>query len=966
MLVLLLFVFASLAATHSSRLAVLERLDDQLPLIARVNEPFSWSFSPKTFGPSNGEIKYSVPSLPGWLSFNPATLTFHGTPSAKDEGNPKIIVKAEDSLSSASEDFTLCVTPYPQPTLQKPIPEQFVSSNPSLSSVFILSPNSALATSNPALRVPPKWSFSIGFQGDTFTSENDLFYEARLRDGSLLPEWMIFNSKAITLNGVVPNGNLIAEPTIIPLSLHGSDQEGYTASTLPFDLVVASRELSVSAVSLPTINVTADTFFNISLISPADFSGFLVDGKAIQILEIKNLEIDTSGYSWLKYDQATRTLSGKPEANSFSPDKAPFLPATLTATFNQSIQTKVALAVVPSFFSTSTLPLIQAAQGETIEFNLIQDYSNATNPDDVNMTAAYEPVECGEWFKFDSTMGQLEGVVPATFAVTRITVTFTAYSRVTHSTSHTSLPISLTTSDYQKKAIGTHPSGLSAAAHAKLVLGLGIVFGVIGGLCLIGGLLAAFRRCARVEDTAIGGEEGRNVWSEQDKRWYGLGLDKIRFGREGHSLGWTERSPRFSAGEKSRYGMDLAVSGDVDQTRNAYDYGNLGLGLRRVSERSQSNISSPASKSQSPGVMSKREFITRIKETVRNVSDKAQGRKPSRQRPIIGKPILRASHQQAALPVGKDEPLARTSPSNPFDMPGLQSHPSTIMTNSPSTSTAEHSIPRRRADFAPPRSPAQVRFEDARLSRQLSSGSTGSLVSNASARTHAAEAVVQTATKAMSIRSGKSGSGFSHQSLIPELPEPPQAAGTRPRLVPFTSASRVPVARTPSSPSLGSQANSYSPSKRVTSQTAKVWKPNAEGSGSPQSVVTSGSGDELAFRYMQTLGADQPTPTLPPESQVTRKGLLRTVVVGEKFKFRVPIPPAMSSLARKHKIEVKLTSGRPLPPFLRADLSGVKTKGAVEFSGMPVPRDLGGFVLGVYTSDGECLTQVTVEVMGKK
>ncbi|KAF9462875.1 hypothetical protein BDZ94DRAFT_1260070 [Collybia nuda] len=957
MLCLLLFSFAPIAVTYS-HLVVLERLDDQLPSIARVDKPFSWSFSPKTFGLSSGEIKYSALSLPGWLSFDPVTLAFHGTPSAKDEGNPKITVKAEDSSSSLSENFTLCVTPYPQPILQKPIPDQFVSSNPSLSSVFVLSPNSALATHNPALRIPPKWSFSIGFEGDTFTSENDLFYEARLQDGSLLPEWMVFNSKAITLNGVVPNGDTMGESTVISLSLHGSDQEGYTALNLPFDLVIASHELSVSVDCLPTINVTADTSFNVSLISPADFSGFLVDGRAIQISEIKDLEIDTSEFNWLKYDQTTRTLSGKPEANPPQPGKDPFLPATITASFNQSVQTKVALAIVPSYFSTSNLPPIQAVQGDNIEFSLVQDYSNATKSDDVKLTAAFEPAECDTWFKFDSSKGWLAGTVPPNFASTHIVVTFTAYSRVTHSTSHASLPISLRTLDQRKSNAGTHPSGLSAATHAKLVLGLGIAFGVVGGFCLIGGVLAAFRRCARVEDTAIGGEEGRNVWSEQDKRWYGLGLDKVRLGSKLRSPQWTERSPRFSSGEKSNY--------DRDQTRNTHDYGNLGLGLRRVSERSQSNASSPKSKNQSPGVMSKREFITRIKETVRRVSDKAQNRKPSRQRPIIGKPILNIPHLRDAHSTDKEESPIYPSPSNPFDIPGLQSHPgSTIMTNSPSTSTAEHSIPRRRADFAPPRSPAQVHFKEARLSRQFSSSSTGSLVSNTSVNTHAAEAIVQTATKAISIHSGRNSSGIPRQYSIPELPEPLQVAGARPRLVPFTSASRVPVVRTPSTHSIGSRDNNHSTSKRITSQTAKVWGADAEGDESPVGVTRRGS-DELALHYMQSLSANQLIHAPPPEPQVPPNSVVRRVVVGEKFKFRVPIPPATAVSSRTRKIEVKLTSGRPLPPFLRADLSGVKAKGSVEFSGIPVPRDLGKAVLGVYTNGGECLVQVVVEVVGRK
>ena len=284
--------------------------------------------------------------------------------------------------------------------------------------------------------------------------------------------------------------------------------------------------------------------------------------------------------------------------------------------------------------------------------------------------------------------------------------------------------------------------------------------------------------------------------------------------------------------------------------RSTPDYGHLGLGLRRVSERSQSeltsNTNSPTGKLRSPGVMSKREFITRIKETVRIVSNKAHRQKTFQKHLIIGKPISRSSQQPAgSLTRDMISPVV-DSPSNPFDRPGPLSHPgSTIMTNSPSTSTAEHSIPRRRADFAPPRSPAQAYLEDNRLSRQLSTGSTGSLASDASARTHATEAVVQTAHKAISIRSGKSGSGVSHQSAVSE---PIQAVGTRPRLVPFTSAARVPIPRRPSSPLLDRGSPT---SRRVASQSAKVWK-----SGSPQTSNSDGDELRMGLHYMQSLGED--------------------------------------------------------------------------------------------------------------
>ena len=60
-------------------------------------------------------------------------------------------------------------------------------------------------------------------------------------------------------------------------------------------------------------------------------------------------------------------------------------------------------------------------------------------------------------------------------------------------------------------------------------------------------------------------------------------------------------------------------------------------------------------------------------------------------------------------------------------------------------------------------------------------------------------------------------------------------------------------------------------------------------------------------------------------------GMKFLVRVGERFKFRVPIRTVPTNSSKRHY--VKLVSGQPIPPFLRADLSGLQTKGTLEISG---------------------------------
>jgi len=708
MIVVLLYFLALLTAVPSvtSSVVVVQPLDDQLPLIARVNQPFSWTFSPLTFSSSDGALGYTTSSLPTWLSFDTSSQTFHGTPLPEDEGSPEITVTAHASGSSTSSKFTLCVTHYPPPTLNIPISDQFNNHNPSISSVYLLRSNSAIATTNPTLRVPHKWSFSIGFEGNTFVSENSLFYELRLANGSDVPDYMVFNSKAITLDGVMPSGDKMSPPLTLPFVLYASDQEGYTASTLPFTIVVADHELAQAAATLPKINITTSNQFSFSLLSSADFTGVLVDGDPIQPSNISTLNIDVSGHDWLHYDAPSRTLSGNPGINVTG--SHPQLPVILTTIFNQSIRTSVTLALVPSYFVLPELPSLHVSKGDAIQFNLGQWFSNSTGDqrrDDTTITIAFSLNQAANWLRFDQSSTELTGAVPLDYDSDEdhVTVTFTAYSRDTHSTSHTSFDLYIADTGHNKSLAPDQPGGLSKAAHKRLVLVLVITFGLVGGLCLICGFFAIVRRWARVEDTAALGEEGRHAWSEKDRRWYGVTLSP-------HGTRIVEKTGRFFNSSPNL----LSPSG-LPQGRLP-NYGHPGLGLRRVSERSQS-----IRDDQSPGVMSKREFMSRIKETVRQVSDK-YSKKPRRlsyDRPVIGKPIL-----IPPVKPNQAEPAIYVSPSNPFDdahsLPG-----STFMTGSPSTSTAEHSIPRRRADFAPPRNLAQVHFEDSRIIRQLSTASLG-------------------------------------------------------------------------------------------------------------------------------------------------------------------------------------------------------------------------------------------------
>lgn len=510
------------APVYSSGVTVSTQLDDQLPFIARVGQPYSWSISNKTFSECDKALAYSISDLPSWLSFDPATQNFHGTPSENDKGDVDITVTARGCDSTASSWFSLPVTSKQPPTLKTPVADQFKDSNPSLSSVFIIGPHSDLYTSRPAVRIPPKWSFSIGLQGDTYTAPDNVYYQVLQADGSEIPSWMRWNPQDITLEGVTPTEDSIPLPSSFNIVLHASDIKGATADTQSFDVIIANHEVSMTKAVLPTVNITADSPFSISLNSAADFSGLMVDGKPFQPEDLTDLLVETTGFPWISYDRKARRLSGDAPSKL---EKTPVIPVQVQTTFNQSIQTNLSIALVPSFFTAETLSPILLGSDRRLDLVFKPFFSNSTStmPNDVDLSTSYDPTQAGDVLKFDPNAAVLSGNIPGNFPSQRINVTITAYSHVTHSTSHSSIAISFSPSDLKKADIGTSDGGSGRKLSKKLVLGLSIAFGAVGGIIALGMFLACFRHCAKVEDTALVGEEGQRGWSEKDRKWYGIG-----------------------------------------------------------------------------------------------------------------------------------------------------------------------------------------------------------------------------------------------------------------------------------------------------------------------------------------------------------------------------------------------------------------------------------------------------------
>jgi axial budding pattern protein 2 len=918
---LLFFLLAHIIDTPllaaASSVSVSNPPDSQLPPIAHINSPYSWALAPGTFqSMKNASLIYSATSLPEWLSFDPVTRTFSGTPKPDDEGTHRIKVSATDpeTSDSASASFSLCVASRPPPVLSTPVSSQFKPNNPSLASVFVLSDdNSALQrTEFPTLRIPPHWSFSIGFDGDTFTGPDIVGYDVLLEDGSPLPYWMNFNPNEITLTGVTPLPYELSAP-YLSLALHALDQSSFSSGFERFDVVITAHEVHMYSHGLPKINITSSDPLDVSLNSPAFVAGVFVDNAPLDLQDLVSLEIDVSPYDWLHYDERSRRLTGQPSNDCSTWDGAD-LSAVLTTTFNQSLHTHVKLACVPSFFPQDILPAISAAPGKDVYFNLTPFCSSATQ--DVNLTASYVPAEASSFLHFDTASAILSGSIPPSGKLdySLVTVSFSAYSPVTHSTSHSSLPISLNTTRHEYPQPTTTPS--FRVSRKKLALGLGIALALSGGLLVLGLILAALRCLARPPDETLTGAAATRAMTESDRRWYGIG-----------DGGQTE-----DRGDSAEKGYNAHANGR---------WGELGIGLSRTMTATSSNDERTLA---SPGQLSKGEFLGRLRSTVRKVSNRYRGARKS----AIGRPVLVLS---------ASDPRVLGTPAIPalagYEPMGYSGIASSLH-GSPSSSSGERSIPQRRADFAPPRVPAPVAAPT--TSRSLDSDV--SLASDSSTRSHATEAVVQRATRARSISGRRRQSRADHDGALA-------------RVVPFT-ASRTPAAHDGET-GPGSGVPSPARASSLSASVMRVVAPSG-GGGSASEV------DELhvGLHYVRALGEDardgsgsfsSVESSHPARSSIGSGGagrrieVLRVLVrVGERFRFRLPVRAGASVGG----LTARRVSGELLPAFLYADLDvarGDKHRDTVKFWGVPRADDVGTVHVGVYTANGECVAEAVIEVL---
>ncbi|KAK0522200.1 polarity establishment/cellular polarization [Tilletia horrida] len=430
--------------------SVERRLSTQLPQLGHVGLPYSWTFASDTFvdegheqsgfgsgsdseagsgsdsgSDSSAALSFKVQGLPSWATFDAASRTFSGSPGSQDEGKSTVTVVARGSHGSTVKDtFSLVVVEAPPPMLKLPLAPQLPHIN-GLGPQYILPDGSQF--------VPLGWSFSLGFDGNSFQLPNweQVYYTATRDDGSPLPSWLTFSAETFTFDGVAP-ASPTPDDSAFTVVITASNIRGYGGTTDSFRIVLTKQALSL-AHPLRTVNATAGTSFRYTIPT----TGVQLNGK--QAPQDDTITVDASispSYPWLSWDPSSASLSGTPPLNFSNSDADPSQPQVVAVPVlfsdktNNTMNTTLSLNVYPSVFTLDTWPNVEADPGMPFNLSLQSFVRGAVDASAVQVNLTYDPAEASKWFVFNASTLFLSGRTPADAVLDKVKIKVDASSDV--------------------------------------------------------------------------------------------------------------------------------------------------------------------------------------------------------------------------------------------------------------------------------------------------------------------------------------------------------------------------------------------------------------------------------------------------------------------------------------------------------------------------------------------------------
>ncbi|KAL8948668.1 MAG: hypothetical protein Q9222_005165 [Ikaeria aurantiellina] len=363
-------------------------INAQVPPVARVSEPFTYTFPESTFSSDAGNLAYSLTNAPGWLNLDSSTRTFSGDPGLVDAGSVNFSLIANDATGSANMPVTLVVSTNPGPRLGTPVAEQLSNYTGYESPVTILLPHSS--------------ALSVAFSADTFANtDHDTVYYAMCANNTPLPSWITFDPGHLAFSGLAPQNTSPDElPQTFDIQFTASDVVGFSAAVASFQVIVENH-LFIFENQLPTMNITQGSPFNFDKLK----SSLTLDGRSVDPASIHWVYPDKP--DWVSFDETTFVLSGVPP-NAVGPQNF-----TITAidSYGENATTTVILQLASNETETvSDVPLdgANATIGEDFDYQFNKSLLNTTNT-----RLAVDLGATSSWLRFDQAELEISGRVPS-------------------------------------------------------------------------------------------------------------------------------------------------------------------------------------------------------------------------------------------------------------------------------------------------------------------------------------------------------------------------------------------------------------------------------------------------------------------------------------------------------------------------------------------------------------------------
>ncbi len=361
---------------------------------ATEDDPFSFAFNTNTFDDIDivlgDSLTYSATGLPTWLSFDPLTRTFSGTPRNGDVSTTPVtitVTATDEDLEFVSTTFELTVS----------------NSNDAPTVANVIGPQSATED------VP----FTLTFASNTFADVDvgdSLTYSA-----SGLPTWLSFDPLTRTFSGTPTNSDVTATP--ITITVTATDSALAPVSTT-FEMTVSnSNDAPTVANVIPPQTATEDVLFTFTF--AADTFEDVDVGDA--------LTYSASGLpAWLSFDPLTRTFSGTPTNADVTST-----PVTITVTATDTELSPVSTTFELTVTNTNDAPTVantidpQTATEDTL-FTFIFD-ADTFEDIDAGDSLTYSATGLPTWLSFDPLTRTFSGTpTNADVTSTPVTITVTA------------------------------------------------------------------------------------------------------------------------------------------------------------------------------------------------------------------------------------------------------------------------------------------------------------------------------------------------------------------------------------------------------------------------------------------------------------------------------------------------------------------------------------------------------------